>query len=273
MATFRPITLITGASSGIGTALVRMFAENGHEVVMVARSEPPMTALANEIGMRGQLRPLVLPMDLTRVDASARLGHELASRGLEPAYVVNNAGFGLLGTSEELDRAEQLSMIDLNIRALTELSLRWIESLRLHKGGLLNVASVAGFLPGPNMAVYYASKAYVLSFTEALHAELAPQGVKVTVLCPGPVPTAFQARAGLTGMPNILARSPEQVAHEGYRGLMAGKRVVVPGIPNKLMTFLPRLLPRSLLLEAINRHTGGQRKAAGADASWPRSPH
>jgi short-subunit dehydrogenase len=272
MATFRPITLITGASSGIGTSLVRVFAENGHEVVMVSRNEPPMTALANEIGMRGQPRPLVLPMDLTRVDASARLGHELASRGLEPSFVVNNAGFGLLGAAEELDRAEQLSMIDLNIRALTELSLRWIESLRLHKGGLLNVASVAAFLPGPHMAVYYASKAYVLSFTEALHAELAPHGVRVTVLSPGPVPTAFQARAGMATMQNILARSPEQVAREGYDGLMAGKRVVVPGLPNKVMAFLPRLLPRSLLLKAIDRHGRGQRRAVRADATWPRAP-
>lgn len=272
MAAFRPITLITGASSGIGASLVRVFAENGHEVVMVSRTEPPMTALANEVGMRGQPRPLVLPMDLTRVDASARLGHELASRGLEPSYVVNNAGFGLFGISEELDRAEQLSMIDLNVRALTELSLRWIESLRLHKGGLLNVASVAAFLPGPNMAVYYASKAYVLSFTEALHAELAPQGVKVTVLCPGPVPTAFQARAGLADMPNILARSPEQVAHEGYHGLMAGKRLVVPGLPNKVMTFLPRLLPRSFMLKMIDRHTRARRSAVRTNADWPRAP-
>ena len=151
---------------------------------------------------------------------------------LRPSYVVNNAGFGLLGISEELDRAEQLSMIDLNVRALTELSLRWIESLRLHKGGLLNVASVAAFLPGPNMAVYYASKAYVLSFTEALHAELAPQGVRVTVLCPGPVPTAFQARAGLAARRPSRALAPSSIRTR-LHGLIAGKRIVCRGCPTR----------------------------------------
>ena len=122
------------------------------------------------------------------------------------------------------------------------------------------------------MAVYYATKAYVLSFTEALHRELAPHGVSVTALCPGPVPTAFQARAGLAGMPDILVRSPEQVAHEGYHGLMAGKRIVVPGVPNKVMTFLPRLLPRSFLLKVIDRYSRGRRSAVRTDADWPRAP-
>ena len=255
MATFRPITLITGASSGIGTALVRVFAENGHEVVMVARSEPPMTALANEIGMRGQLRPLVLPMDLTRVDASARLGHELASRGLEPAYVVNNAGFGLFGRAVQRDRSDQLDMIAVNIRALTDLSLRFSDQLIRHRGGILNVGSIAGFLPGPGMAVYYATKAYVLSFTEAMRAELAPHGVRVTVLCPGPVPSEFQARAGFrpgfdSAVLNVL---PADVAQQAYRGLMANKRAVMPGLGIKIVPFLLRFFPRSFILGAVGR--------------------
>src|SRR5918999_5570829 len=129
-------------------------------------------------------------------------------------------------------------MIELNVRALTDLSLAFLESLERHRGGILNVASVAGFLPGPGMAVYYATKAYVLSFSEALYHELAPKGVRVSVLCPGPVPTEFQARAGDTSetLPPLLTRSAERVARDGYCGLKHGRRVVVPGIANKLVT-------------------------------------
>ena len=149
------------------------------------------------------------------------LGEALLRRGLEPEIVVNNAGFGLLGDAAALDRAEQLAMIDLNVRALTDLSLAFVDTLARRRGGILNVASVAGFLPGPGMAVYYASKAYVLSFSEALHHELAPRGVRVTALCPGPVPTEFQARAGIELRAPLLTCSPEQVARAGYRGLAA----------------------------------------------------
>jgi short-subunit dehydrogenase len=271
MPTFRPIALITGASSGIGAALARTFAAHGHEVVVVARSEPQLAALADEIGAAGQTRPHVLALDLGRLDASARLGHELASRGLEPAFVVNNAGFGLCGEAAELDRADQLAMVDLNVRALTDLSLRWVDSLRRHGGGLLNVASVASFLPGPRMAVYYASKAYVLSFTEALHTELAPKGVRVTALCPGPVLTGFQRRAGVgERLPPLLGQSAEAVAAAGYRGLMAGQRVVVPGLGNRLVTLMPRLLPRSLGLRILERHNRSRPQPAAAPTGWPR---
>lgn len=257
---FRPIALITGASTGIGAALARVFAAHGHECVLVARTEPQLTALADSIGASGHIRPHVFPVDLTRLDGSARIAHELATRSLEPLYVVNNAGFGLAGEAEHLDRAEQLGMIDLNVRALTDLSLRWIDILRERGGGLLNVASVAGFLPGPGMAVYYASKAFALSFTEALHYELAGKGVKVTALCPGPVKTEFQARAGIRDMPlsGLLGRSAERVAQEGYAGLIAGKRLVVPGFTNKLVTFAPRILPRRLMLQLADSRRRAQ---------------
>ena len=193
----RPVTLITGASAGIGTELARVFAENGHELVLVARRDDRLDALADEIAASGRPRPTVLSVDLEQRDAVAQIAAELASRGLEPAIVVNNAGFGLCRHGSTLDRDEQLAMIDLNVRALTELSLAFVDSLARHGGGILNVASVAAFLPGPGMAVYYASKAYVLSFTEALHRELSSRGIKVTALCPGPVPTEFQARSGM----------------------------------------------------------------------------
>jgi uncharacterized protein len=255
VAALKPVTLITGASAGIGAALAHQFASNKHELVLVARRTAQLNELAGAIETRGFTRPQVITADLTKSDASALIADELRARGLEPNFVVNNAGFGLVGSADELDRAEQLAMIDLNARALTDLSLLFIESLARHRGGILNVASVAGFLPGPGLAVYYATKAYVLSFSEALHSELKPKGIRVTTLCPGPVSTEFQARAGMPDdyFPSILDRSPERVAREGYDGLMAGKRVVIPGFPNRIAAFLPRLAPRGVVLAVMNR--------------------
>jgi NADP-dependent 3-hydroxy acid dehydrogenase YdfG len=161
----RPVTLITGASSGIGAELARVFAEHGHELVLVARREHRLVELADEIAAAGRPRPNVLSVDLERPGAVSLLAAELGARDLEPANVVNNAGFGLVGEALRLDRNEQLAMIDLNVRALTELSLAFTDSLARHRGGILNVASLAAFLPGPGMAVYYASKAYVRCIT------------------------------------------------------------------------------------------------------------
>jgi short-subunit dehydrogenase len=146
-------------------------------------------------------------------------------------------------------------MIDLNVRVLTELSLAFVESLARHRGGILNVASVAAFMPGPGMAVYYASKAYVLSFSEALQHELSRRGIRVTALCPGPVPTEFQARAGLRGdraQSALLSLSAERVARIGYRGFMRGKRVVVAGIGNQIAVFLLRIVPHAALLPLLH---------------------
>ena len=249
----RPVTLITGASTGLGSALARVFAANGHALALTARREAQLQALADAIAAAGQPRPQVIAADLARAEACARIEAELHTAGAEPQFLVNNAGFGLMGDAADLDRAEQLAMIDLNVRALTDLSLRFIDSLARHRGGLLNVASVASFMPGPGMAVYHASKAYVLSFSEALHRELEPLGVRVTALCPGPVETDFQARAGISGgyFPARLARSAERVAREGYDGLMRGQRVVIPGTDNKIAALLPRLLPRGLMLSMV----------------------
>ena len=269
MALYRPVTVLTGASSGIGRALAHVFAEHGHELALVARREPQLAALADEIAATNRKRPLVLSIDLARSDAPARISHELIARGLEPAVVINNAGFGLVGSAAALDRAEQLAMIDLNVRTLTDMSLRWIEGLTRHRGGILNVASVAGFMSGPNMAVYYATKAYVLSFSEALHRELKPRGVRVTVLAPGPVPTEFQARAGMgSNLPRILTVSAERAARAGYAGLMGGKRLVVPGVANKFVTFLPRVLPRGLMLRLVAANQSQRAKAR--PEGWPR---
>ena len=273
MSIFQPVTVITGASVGIGAALARAFAARGHEIALIARREAQLATLADEIAAEHRKRPHVLPIDLARADAPARIAHELLGRGLEPAYVVNNAGFGLLGPAAELDRNEQLAMIDLNVRVVTDLSLRWIESVTRHRGGILNVASVAAFMPGPGMAVYYASKAYVLSFSEALHHEMKPKGVTVTALCPGPVDTEFQDRAGIGAgyFPRILTRSAGRVAEEGVEGLLKGERVVVPAFANRVVTWLPRLLPRGFMMAVIGRGQTKRRKPKEPER-WQRRP-
>lgn len=248
--TLQPICLITGASSGIGAALAHEFASHGHELVLTARREPELNALADAIAANGHARPRIITADLGQPDGIAKLAAALKAAGLEPAILVNNAGFGLLGDVALLDRARQLAIIDLNNRALTDLTLRFVGGIKRHKGGILNVASIAGFLPGPGMAVYHASKAYVVSLTEALHEELKADGVKVCALCPGPVPTEFNEQAGVPPdyFPQALSRSAERVAREGYEGFMGGHRIVVPGGPNRIATLLPRLLPRGLIL-------------------------
>jgi short-subunit dehydrogenase len=247
------VTLITGASAGIGAELARVFASNGHRVVLVARRADRLAALAGEIAAAGRAAPIVIPCDLQQPDACDKIAAVLAAEGVEVEYVVNNAGYGLFGKAVELDRAEQLGIIDINVSAMTDLSLRFADSLIRHRGGILNVGSIAGFLPGPGMAVYYASKAYVLSFSEALRRELAPRGVRVTALCPGPVPSEFQARAGFKpGFDSaILNVSASDVAQAGYRGLMANKRAVLPGLGIKVVPFLLRLFPRGFILAAV----------------------
>jgi uncharacterized protein len=251
----RPVTLITGASAGIGAEFARVFAQHGHCVVLVARREQRLHELADQIATSGQPRPHVLAADLCCNGVSKQIAAKLDALGVEPEYVVNNAGFGLLGAADELQPAEQLAIIDLNVRVLTELSLAFIGSLSRHRGGILNVGSVASFLPGPGMAVYYASKAFVLSFSEALHQELSSQGIRVTALCPGVVPTEFQARAGMKKVPGwkLLHTQPADIAAAGYAALMQGQRVAIPGVANKFVTFLPRILPRGFLLRQVAR--------------------
>jgi short-subunit dehydrogenase len=249
------VTLITGASAGIGAELARVFASNGHRVALVARRAERLTVLANEIAAAGGIAPMIVVCDLEQPDGCDKIAAVLAAEGVEVEYVVNNAGYGLFGNAIELSRAEQLGIIAVNIRALTDLSLRFSDHLIRNQGGILNVGSIAGFLPGPGMAVYYASKAYVLSFSEGLRCELAARGVRVTALCPGPVPSEFQTRAGFEpGFDSaILNVSAADVAKAGYRGLMANRRAVLPGLGIKIVPFLLRLFPRGFILWAVGR--------------------
>ena len=247
------VTLITGASSGIGTELARVFAANGHRLALTARRADRLGAIAHEITAAGGKPPIVIPCDLQDRDAADKIEAALREADVEVEYLVNNAGFGLFGEAIELDRREQLGIVDVNIRAVADLTLRFAPSVSKHRGGILNVGSIAGFLPGPGMAMYYASKAFVLSFTEALRQELKPHGVRVTVLCPGPVPTEFQVRAGFRPSFDsaILDVSPAAVARQGYRGLMENRRAVLPGLGIKAVPLMLRLFPRSFILAAV----------------------
>jgi short-subunit dehydrogenase len=249
------VALITGASSGIGAELARIFAANDHRVALVARRADRMEKLAADIVAAGGAAPLVITCDLEKPDACDQIAEALKAANVEVEFLINNAGFGMFGRFAEMDRVQQLGMIEVNIRCLTDLALRFTDDLVRTRGGILNVASIASFLPGPGMAVYYASKAYVLSFTEALHFELGAKGVRVTALCPGPVPSGFQQRAGFTpGLDSaILNVSAADVALAGYRGLMANKRTVLPGLGIKIIPFLLRFFPRGFILGAVGR--------------------
>ena len=252
----RPIAVVTGASEGIGAELARVFAARGHELALVARRGERLEALADDIAASGVTRPLPIELDLTADGATDTLAERLAAAGVTPQYLVNNAGFGLMGRALDLDAAEQLAIVDLNMRALTALTLRFLPSIVAEKGGVLNVASVAAFMPGPGFAVYYASKAYVRSFSEALSQELKPSGVKVACLCPGPVETGFQARAGMDYEWMMAAMKPAmlpaaEVARQGYEGLMAGRRVIVPGWVNQALVWSMAVTPRALLLPLL----------------------
>lgn len=242
------IALITGASSGIGLELARLLAADGHDLVLVARRRERLTELAAELG-QGR----VIAADLADRGAPAMIAEQVPSVDI----LVNNAGHGDSGPFAYADRATQLSMIDVNIRALTELSRLYLPGmLERGDGRILNVASTAAFQPGPLMAVYYASKAYVLSLSEALHEETRGSGVTVTALCPGPTASEFQAVAGLARSRLIVRRPPAgaaEVAAEGHRGMMRGRAIVVTGRTNRTVAASVRFVPRSLMRRIVHR--------------------
>lgn len=262
----RRVALITGASGGIGADLARIFAKHGHDVALVARSLDRLEALANEIAASGRPRPLVLTLDLAKPGAARDLAKALEAASAVPEILVNNAGFGLIGPVAALDPAEQLAIVDLNVRALLELTLLFLPQIRKAKGKILNVASVVSYFPGgPGMTVYYASKAFVLSFTRSLAQELRAEGVTVTALCPGVTKTGFQSRAGFgpeTALTYFPAQTSAEAAEAGYAALIAGRREIVPGLLNKLTVWGLPFLPKALILWTISQMQRKHRPSA-----------
>ncbi|HVS81613.1 MAG TPA: SDR family oxidoreductase [Pyrinomonadaceae bacterium] len=244
-------TLITGASSGIGEAFARKLAARGHNLLLVARSEDKLINLCNELGRIKSTRAQYVAMDLSQPDAPARLFEEAQKRELEIDLLINNAGFGSLGDFTKLDLERELSMIDLNVSALVELTNRFLVPMRERKNGaIINVASTAGFQPVPFMATYAATKAFVLSFSEALWEENRPYGIKVTALCPGVTDTNFFAAAHMQTPPRRISQTADDVVDAALRGLKRGRSHIISGWTNFFMIESERLVPRSIIARA-----------------------
>jgi short-subunit dehydrogenase len=241
----KKVALITGASAGLGVEFARQLGRRGHRLVLAARRKDRLEELANDLG-----NARVVAIDLSKRDASAKLMIDLEAAGEEVEVLVNNAAFGLIGRFAELDARRLRQMIDLNVGTLTDVCRAVAPQMIARKsGGIINVASTAAFQPGPNMAVYFASKAYVLSFTEALHEELKPHGVNVSCLCPGPTRTEFGAVAGFggNGLYDRVVMQPPEVVEVGLVGLEKNHAVVVPGLVNKIGAASTRFVPRSVV--------------------------
>ncbi len=250
--------LITGASSGIGLELSKCFAADKSNLILVARSTDALETLADELRRQNKIEVHVITADLSRAEASAEIFAQTGKLGLTVDVLVNNAGFGLHGGFAELPLRRQLEMIQVNIAALVELTGLFLPGMiqRRH-GGILNVGSVAGFLPGPQMAVYYASKAFVMSFSEALHEELRGTGVRVTDLCPGPTETNFfkVARSHRVRETRTRKMSAAVVAQIGHRDFRNDKCLSVPGMQNKMLAVLvSKLLPRPAVRKLVSRY-------------------
>jgi uncharacterized protein len=249
------IALVTGASSGIGRSLALQFAAGGYDLVLTARSEPALQELAAQVQALGRTAHVIVA-DLGAADGASRLHEVLVRDGINVDVLVNNAGFGLQGRFDTLPLDRQLAMIQLNVTSLTALTRVLLPGmLARNSGGVLNVASTAAFQPGPLMTVYYATKAYVLSFTEAVAEEVAESRLNVSCLCPGPTHTGFVKAAGMTGsrLFKAGAMTADDVAQQGFEGWSNRKRVVIPGFRNRLGAFSVRLVPRRIVPTIVKR--------------------
>ncbi|MNW31301.1 NADP-dependent 3-hydroxy acid dehydrogenase YdfG [compost metagenome] len=247
--------LITGVSGGIGKELADRFAKDGFNLVLVARSKGKLLELAKEYQKQHGTHALVIAKDVASPGVPEEIFAELKEKGIVVDYLVNNAGFGLYGTFLETNLKEETNMIDVNIKALTIMTKLFLpDMVKRGQGGVMNVASLVAFFPGPMMSIYYATKAYVLSFTEALENELSGTGVTVTALCPGVTSTGFVDRSGMGDsklIKNGAIMEAGQVAEEGYRGFLRGDTIIIPGARNRLMAFIPRLLPRKWVTRMV----------------------
>jgi len=252
-----PTALVTGASSGIGLELATLLARDRHDLVLVARSRERLEGIARGLTEEFSIVATVLALDLALPETPPEIARELDARGLLVDVLINNAGFGVYGLFRDTPLERELAMIQVNVAAPTHLAKLLLPGmLQRRRGRILNVASTAAFQPGPLMAVYYATKAYVLSFSEALANETAGTGVTVTALCPGPTITEFQKAAGLEATrlfkSPLVMKAPE-VARAGYEGMMRGKRVVVPGAANLALVEALRFTPRRMVTATARR--------------------
>jgi short-subunit dehydrogenase len=249
--------LVTGASSGIGLELARCFGADKSNLILVARSTSALETLATELRRQHQIEVHVITSDLALPESPPKIFEELKGRGANVDVLVNNAGFGLHGGFADLPLARQLEIVQVNVAALVALTGFFLPAmLQRGRGGILNVGSVAGFVPGPNMAVYYASKAFVQSFSEALVEELRGTAVSITNLCPGPTETNFSqtARSYQTRTMQVSKMSAAEVAVAGYRAFREKQTVSVPGGKNKLLVHLTRILPRATIRRIAGRY-------------------
>ncbi len=253
----RPVALITGASGGIGAEMAVEIAKDGYDLVLVSRDQDQLDKVGSDLQNRFGISWLAIAMDLSAPSQVAALMKTLDEKSIIPELIVNNAGYGVAGRAEKIDVDQQLGSISLNVSALTEISLKYLPRLLLaNRGGIINVGSVAGFFPGPYFSVYYATKAYVQSFTYALANELKSSNVKICVICPGPTLTGFQKRAGMdrSGVARSgAAMTAAEVAQIGYAGYKKGQIVVVTGKLNRILVLLSRLVPASLFVRAISK--------------------
>ena len=254
-------TLITGASSGIGEVFARKLAARGRNVLLVARSEEKLITLCNELGRSNSIRAQYVALDLSTPESAERLFEEATKRGLDVDMLINNAGFGSMGEFGQLDLARELNMIDLNIKSLVELTYRFLPPMiERRQGTIINVASTAAFQPVPFMATYAATKAFVLSFSEALWEENRPHGIKVLALCPGVTDTNFFEAARGYKPPARASQTPEEVVDTALRGLERGKSHIISGWTNFFMTQSERMFSRALITRLAGRMMRSQQE-------------
>ena len=253
----RPVALVTGASMGLGAEFARLLASEGYDLVLTARSGERLATLKKEVENLHGITAQVLVADLADPRAPAAIHERMQSGGIQIDVLVNNAGFGMYGKFSDSELQTEMEMIQVNIVALVHLTKLFVRDMvARRRGRIINVASTAAFQAGPMQSVYYASKAFVLSFSEAIGNELKGTGVTVTALCPGPTPTGFQERAnigGLRGLRLMMRVSPEAVVRAGYSGMKHGRPVVIPGVLNNIHVFLLRLVPRRLVTNVVRK--------------------
>lgn len=249
--------LITGASGGIGKAMAHIFAKNGSDLVIVARGKDQLTGLKTTLEEAYHIKVKVIAKDLAQEEAPEALYEMTEKAGIQIDYLVNNAGFGDMGNFHETDWDNEESMIDLNMKTLTHMTkLFGTAMVQRRKGKILNLASTASFQPGPLMSIYYATKHYVLAFSEGVANEWKDYGVTVTALCPGPTASGFQQEAGIEQSKLVKGRnlpSPEEVAAYGYQAMQKGKTVAIHGTVNKLLAMVPRLMPRNMVTATVRK--------------------